>query len=243
MDAFLPPVPSHKKSTVEELPPMRSFVVAFSLLISAAALAAPRLPKTFPTRAGGPAIEIGEASVALSGATPGARVYLASVSLGSGSYQISVASEAAVVTADATGAAVYSTPRPVETRGVWIAVDGTTGGYTVAAPRGTLLREIDFPGNGFAQTGNGAWRRFALVERYSVEAIVIRPSVGMWSGSLRDGGNRDEDKTIDGAIEADIASLTPVGDAPAAPERIMPGDLLVLIDRVTLEYHVAVHGK
>jgi hypothetical protein len=218
-------------------------IVVFSFLVSVAAIAAPRLPKSFPTRAGGPAIAFAEDSITLAEATPGARLYVANVSLGSGSYQIIVQSEAGVVTADAAGAARYAPQRPVETRGVWIAVDGATGGYTVAAPRGTLLREIDFPGNGFPPTGSGALRRFALAERYSVEAILIRPAVGMWSGSLRDGGKHDEDKTIDGAIEADVATLTPVGNAPAAPERVMPGDLLVLIDRATLEYHVAVHGK
>lgn len=222
---------------------MRALAVALSLFVAALAVAEPRLPKTFATRAGGPSIGIGESSVALTGATAGATLYVANVSLGSGGYQISVISEAGVVTADANGAAVYTTTRPVERRGVWIAVDGATGGYTVAAPRGSLLREIDFPGNGLEQSGNGAWRRFALAERYSVEAILIRPSAGMWAGSLRDGGNRDEDDTINGAIDADIATLAPVGNTPVPPERIMPGDLLVLIDRATLEYHVAVHGK
>ena len=222
---------------------MRIPAICLVLFVCVAAVAEPRLPKSFPTRAGGPAITFAEDSVTLSGATPGATLYVASVSLGSANYQTVVGNEAGVVSADAAGTALYTTRRPVETRGVWIAVDGATGGYTVAAPPGTLLREIDFPGNGIAPSGSGALRRFALSERFSVEAILIRPAVGMWSGSLRDGGRHDEDQTIDGAIEADITTLLPVGNAPAAPERVMPGDLLVLIDRATLEYHVAVHGK
>lgn len=216
------------------------FAVCFALFVAVSSLAEPHRPKAFPKRAGGPAMSFEETAIVLTGATGGATLYVAGVSFAPG-YQTVVQSEAGVVTADAAGAARYVTRQPVETRGLWIAVDAATGGYTVAAPPGMLRREMDFPGNA-PSTGGGALRRFLLADRWSIEAILIRPSQGMWAATLRDGVTRDAGGTIDGTVDLDIATLASVGKAPPAPDRMMPGDLLVLIDRVTLEYHVAVLG-
>jgi hypothetical protein len=141
--------------------------------------------------------------------------------------------------ADDEGNAAFAAD--IDTRSVWLVADGASGGYTVAAPEGMLLREIDFPGRSDENAG-GQVRRI-LLQRYAMEVFLIRHGEGMWSGYLRDGGQADTDHEINGTTDVGLSALTSVGRAPADPERLKPGDLLFVVDRNTLEFHVTKRGN
>jgi hypothetical protein len=203
------------------------------------ALAASYPPRTFPKRAGGPAVSFTDSAVVARGATPGSTLYFAGMTLGAGDYVIRVERSAGSAVADAEGNASFAAD--IDTRSVWLVTDGTSGGYTVAAPTGMLLREIDFPGQS-DEHATGPVRRL-LLERYAMDVFLIRPGVGLWSGYLRDGGAADEDREINGRTDAGLSTLTSVDDAPSDPERLERGDLLFLVDRNTLEFHVTKRGN
>lgn len=217
-----------------------AFLVVFlsGLAISPVADAA-RRPRTFPKRVGGPEVTFTAEAVVAAGAQPGTRIYFAAVALHPGDYQTRIEKRAGSADSDAQGEARFAAD--VETRSVWIAVDGSGGGYTVASPHGMLLREMDFPGRGWIDNPNQLLRRMSL-DRYSVDVFVIRPGVGMWTGNFRDGGAGDADQTFNGETDADLAFLEPVDGAPAL-ERVHPRDIVFLIDRNTLEFHVSRRGE
>ncbi len=217
------------------------FAVALAIIAMAAlpALAASYPPRTFPKRAGGPAVAFTESAVVAHGATPGSTVYFAGVTLGAGDYVIRVERSAGSTVADGEGNASFAAD--IDTRSVWLVADGASGGYTVAAPEGMLLREIDFPGRSDESSG-GQVRRL-LLERYAMEVFLIRPGEGMWSGYLRDGAPADADHEINGRTDAGLNALGAVGATPSDPERLKPGDLLFVIDRNSLEFHVTKRGN
>ena len=217
---------------------MRSAVLccaAFFFAISASAI-----PQTFPKRAGGPILTFTADGVRASGATPGATLYFAGVSLVGGNYTLRVEKTAGSATADASGVAEFAAA--VARRSVWIVVDPEKDGYTVAAPPGMPIQEMDFPGAGVGADENGQMRRL-LLSRFSVDCYLIRPGVGVWTAYVRDGGPFDSDQSPNGAAHADLNALTPVGSTAGQPERFSAGDYLFLVDRNSLEFHVARRGR
>src|SRR5262249_35502411 len=126
------------------------------------------------------------------------------------------------------------------TRSVWVVVDGTSGGYTIASP--LLIREMDTPGNA-SPAPNGALRKLTM-NRYSTDLFLIRSGSGMWSARLVDGGSGDDDHTVNGHVDADITALTPFGGTQSAvPDKFVKGDILFFVDRSTLEFATASQGS
>lgn len=216
---------------------MRLSGVCLSILVCLSPVLAQHAPRAFPHRIDGPVVTFTESEVVATDVAPGTQVYFAGVSLIPADYAVGVAKPFGVATADANGRAVFSAE--IETRSVWI-VAGASGGYTVAAPEGMLLREMDFPGSNAAH-GLGGIRRLDLV-RYAIDTFLIRPGVGIWSGHYRDGGADDQDGVMNGRTEGEVKSMKPHGHA-ATPDEIAPGDILFLVDRGTLEFHAAKVGR
>lgn len=227
--------------TVRRIEPMlkRPLVTMTILLATLSAGAATHPPRAFPKRVGGPTVAFTESSVIAQGSTPGATVYFAGVTLGAGDYVIRVEPSAGSAVADGEGNAAF--PADIDTRSIWLVADGTNGGYTVAAPEGMLLREMDFPGRS-DENASGQVRRL-LLERFAMDVFLIRPGVGLWSGYLRDGGTSDADHEINGRTDAGLDALRAVGTTPSDPERLKPGDLLFVVDRNSLEFHVTKRGN
>ena len=216
----------------------RAFLVISCVLgVIPAFAAGSHLPQAFPKRAGGPVVTFASDRVRATGATAGAQVYFASVSLYGGGGMLNVARPAGVAVADADGNAELVTE--VHTRSVWLVVDGAKG-YTVAAPRGMLLQEMDFPGGARAD-GNGQLRRLFL-SRFYVDVFLIRPGEGMWIGYFRDGGPLDDDGQPNGQNNGDVGALQPVAGTSGDVGQIKPGDYLFVVDRNSLEFHLGRRG-
>jgi hypothetical protein len=134
-------------------------------------------------------------------------------------------------TVDTTGVARLTLERPVRKRSVWIVVDGTTHGYTVASPPGMLLSEMTLPGNSLVTPTGGL-----AVDRAAVDVFVIRAGGGTWTAYLRDGAAIDTDHATDGVVSADVSALDP--DVPGTPPlaALQSGNVLFAVDRNSLQY-------
>ena len=211
-----------------------------AIVLSFATSVAAGTPRAFPKRAGGPSVMFDGSAVLAAGATPGATVYFAGVSLSSVDYMLRAERTAASAIAATDGTAKFVTPLP--SRSVWIVVDGQKDGYTVNSPPGMLLREMDFPGKGVQENAGGQVRKL-LFNRYSLDVFLIRPGSGIWAGDVKDGGPADEDRRVDGSTMADLDSLKPLDPSQGPLDRFRPGDYLFIVDRNTLEFHVLRRGQ
>jgi hypothetical protein len=144
-------------------------------------------------------------------------------------------------TADAEGTARFELAQPLPTSSVWVVVDLAAGGATLAAPEGSELREVHFPGRGLP----------ASLERLEdarsgLEVLWVRPlgtapepaeGAGAWGGRVRDGSGRDGDDREDRRLSVRLDLLDAIGASPPAPARLTAGDVLVGIDTETLEIY------
>jgi hypothetical protein len=207
------------------------------MLAVMAAMPAGAVYRMSPKRAGGPEVGFEAGAAVATGATPGATVYFASLSLKGGDYVITVEKPAGVATADVNGVARFTLAAPLRTRSIWIVVDGTTRGYTVACPPGMLLGEMTLPG-GSLLAPNGE----LAVDRAAVDVFVIRAGGGIWSAYLRDGASIDADHATDGVVSAGVSALDPDTPGAAPLADIRPGDVLFAVDRNSLQYFASKVG-
>jgi hypothetical protein len=131
----------------------------------------------------------------------------------------------------------FTLSEPVRIRSIWIVVDGTTRGYTVACPPGMLLGEMTLPG-GSLVTPNGE----LAVDRAAVDVIVIRAGRGIWAAYLRDGASIDADHAIDGVVSAGVSALDPDSPGASPLTALQPGDVLFAVDRNSLQYFASKVG-
>lgn len=113
---------------------------------------------------------------------------------------------------------------------VWFAVDLEDGGVTIAS-RGIDVREMVFPWNAVP------FGRDALVFPFErVYVAIVRPKAGAWIARVHDGKELDADGNNDGALRADLASLSGFGGSPPPPRTLEPGDVILVVDPEQLTF-------
>jgi hypothetical protein len=147
-----------------------------------------------------------------------------------------------VVEADESGAARFELPddQVVPDRSVWAVVDLATGSWAVAAPKGAEVRLIGSPARGL-----GAAARFLDQDGRRLDVLLVRPestsegaeAAGFWGLRVGDGGVMDSDQERNHRLSLRFTDLVPLGDSPPAPEELVPKDVLVGVDSVTLEIY------
>jgi hypothetical protein len=68
------------------------------------------------------------------------------------------------------------------------------------------------------------------IEAPVVELMYVRGRSGVWSLGAGDGSLLDEDRQRNGIIVISLATLQPYKGNPHPPERVAPGDLVLVID-------------
>lgn len=177
-----------------------------------------------------PVIRFDPYAVVAEGITPGGEAVWLSVSREAGEW-----SETLIpfheVTLDEDGDGRVELVREKEfvaTESVWIVADLATGAASVAVsddyekPEGEdpLWDEIDL--------------RIFFDVRESLEVIVVRPKVGAWHGTVVDGAKTDADGLDDGLITILASALEPIGKTEERLIELLPGDVLLGIDRHSL---------
>jgi hypothetical protein len=218
-------------------PAILSLACAGLLLLASVSLAGPHAPQTFPKQMGGPTLQFDDDGITATRATPGSLVAFAGVSIGSHNFMLTVDKPAALVPVDANGQARFDVPGGVNPRSVWLVVDGTSGGYTVWAPPGMVIREMDFPGAGYQTNSKGMAEKIDI-DRFRVEAFFIRPGVGIWSSELEDGTAIDQDQIRNGRFTAGVGNLGVLAGNGPIPDDVQEGDRFFVVDPVSLEFAV-----
>jgi hypothetical protein len=210
----------------------------FLIVCSALAAAAQHVPAGTDRSLNGPGCRPTASGISIPHATPGGVVYLAGVTLASAYYDLSIDEHLFVLHAGDDGRASLDNPSARATRGVWLAVDANSGGYTVAPPQNFLLREADLPADALIHDSGSTLPNCLRLARASITVVVVRPDGGMWSGAFRD-GDRDADGTVNGQTAVRLTDLAAVGSGPRPPDSLRTGDVLFVVDRNSLEFIVS----
>lgn len=221
---------------------MRRLLMILACFIVLRAEAAAPPPEHGPLSDGGPAVAFDGTQIVASGAVKGDVLYAAGLEVRGGNNILAIESHVATATAGADGVAHLDMEKRVTVRSIWVVVDGK-GGYTVSPGPQMVRRQMSLPGNPAAPGNDGQVRKLAL-RKSSVFVFLVRPSVGMWSERMMDGHMNDDDKTINGSVSGSFGDLQPVaGTTAPAPDHLLPGDVLFVVDPYTLEFAVSRQGK
>jgi hypothetical protein len=140
---------------------------------------------------------------------------------------------------DGDGAARLELEFALPWKSVWAAIDLGSGELSLAAPEGFALREVAFPPGAIEADG-----RALRDQRRYVQVLWARPGhgpdAGAWGASFGDGGASDDDGVEDGAVRAPTSAFAPlVAGVAGPPDRFAAGDVVVVVDRESLEVYAA----
>lgn len=188
-----------------------------------------------PTRAAeptGPTIAFDGKSLSATGITPGGRAVWFGVGRDFSGDALDIRTlHEHVVDGGKDGELQLALDYEVPAQSIWLVADVETGAYAIGAPGEYQPSEVTFPARAVAAT-----RRHLELERYSVEAILLRPGVGAYFGRFDDGSMEgDDDQLSDGRVRALLSALEPLGASPPAPEKLSPKDVLLLLDGDRME--------
>jgi hypothetical protein len=139
-----------------------------------------------------------------------------------------------VADVDGDGAAFVEEFDGVAANSVWAAVDLASGAFALATPGDFPIREVAFPGRGI-----GAALRSLEHEGLFADVVWVRPGVGAWELTAKDGGPADSDAEPNGRVRFAVEAFEALGSSPPAPERFGPGDVLVAIELDSLTIYAA----
>jgi hypothetical protein len=191
-----------------------------------------------PALAAEPTVSFEEQSVVVTGLPPGGEVSLFGISRGYDGLAGYELRHDALLTADGEGTVRYELDLPVSLQSVWSAVDLSTGEVGLGVPEDGVLRLAR------SQSAFDAERRTVTELRRFADIQWVRPGArevaGVWGARLGDGAAGDEDGLEDLSIRAPVSAFAPVrsGEESPVPDRLAPGDVVVVIDPQTLEISV-----
>lgn len=169
------------------------------------------------------------------GVTPGGQAVWFSVAHERGEWLTSlVRRDDIVLDDDADGTVSFAVESGVPQLSVWAVVDLASGRFAVAAPDGTPLREIDFPGNSVTRGPRGGLEVLENRGEY-LEVLLVRPGSGAWGLGVGDGGASDSDNAPDGTIRAALDTMRPLATSDAAPAEFRAGDVVIVVAPHTME--------
>lgn len=157
-----------------------------------------------------PVITFSGSTVTVQGLDASAQIVLFGVEKIPMSYMTNVQKTSTLLTADATGTAVYPADHPIPENSVWVAVDINSGAHAAARPHGTVDTAV--AGNPLRRH-NGVVTGFSVASPYA-DGLYVQPGSAVETMSAGDGDSRDADGTADARVElscnaVDAVSLKP----------------------------------
>jgi hypothetical protein len=161
-----------------------------------------------------PKLTFAEQAIAGSGFSPGGQViWLAVARVVAEDYYVTLSRFQSVTSAAADGTARDDLGQPLPSTSLWLAVDLTTGAYSLASPSGAPPRVAVSP---TLRVGSGTTSDLVEDRRQSLSALLVRPGVGAWGLTVADGSAADEDGAGDGHLQFSLARMSPLAVAPSA---------------------------
>jgi hypothetical protein len=166
-----------------------------------------------------PVVTFEPQAVAIAGVTPSSELILFGISNEANRYPRRIADKTSRFRTERDGTYLLTVANRIPTASIWVAVDLTTGDYTVASPAGHKLNRQQLPPAALKGRSNGRGARFESGSDEQ-ELLFIRPAVGAWRAS--------------GGRSLELASMRPVGNTPPPPDDFAAGDVLVFVDPLSL---------
>jgi hypothetical protein len=132
---------------------------------------------------------------------------------------------------DGDGMVRHEVPEGLPRIGIWGVVDFTTGAVGIVSRPSRGVRPLDDAvGASFRSDDAGA--HFVRFERQigSAALLVVRPGREAWTISATEGGHGDDDYPMNGNLVIPPNRLVPLTPGGGAPEHLLPGDVVLLID-------------
>ena len=205
----------------------RSIVIVAAVLLAA------------PTLFAQPVVTVGADLVTAKGVTPGGAVALAFAGHVRGDWLNHVVHFQTVATDDdLDGVVTFTRKKGLPPIALAVVVDLATGQLGASSPGGAprpTARELPA-----AATDVGTEGLRQLAESGSrLDVLLVKQAEGAWARSIFDGGPLDADGSTDGAVTVAFARLAPLGATARATDTARAGDVLVLVDPMTLRYAAA----
>ncbi|HWW62518.1 MAG TPA: hypothetical protein VN181_14190 [Thermoanaerobaculia bacterium] len=134
---------------------------------------------------------------------------------------------------DGDGAVSVALTRDLSSNSVWAFVDIDSGRTAIATPDGSRFVAVPFPAGVLKKNGN--------LDRYQsgrewVDALLVRPKVGVWGFAGGDGGAADDDLEADGRLTFNTEKMQKLAGNAPAPSKFNHRDVFILIDPQRMEY-------
>jgi hypothetical protein len=217
------------------------FIMALLTAFSGAGVAANHLPRIRPITDGGPIVRFEQNAVVISAFARGARIDIVGTSLSDTPFDLRIERVSATLRdEDHTSEMRLSLPGGVPKRGVWLVVESSTGGYTIAAPSGFPLRQFDLAPTELT-SAPGALRQVNIA-RDHIDVFTVRKGIGVWRADVKDGSASDDDHASNGRVTMSFERMSPLDGAPPASTVLTPGDVVMGVDHNSLEFFVVKVG-
>ncbi len=177
-------------------------------------------------------------AVIVQGVSPGGDVALLGVAKEPGDFRPRVTYRRELLTdGDADGVVSYPVERRAPATSVWVLADVASGAVAVATPEDGVMREVAFPLDRSLRALGG---ELVLIDdrRAELDVLYVRPGVGGWQRHASDGAPSDGDGATDGRVRVRLGDLKELGGGARQLRALLPGDLLVAIDRYRGEFYV-----
>jgi hypothetical protein len=183
-------------------------------------------------------------TVSVKGITPGADVYLFSVSREAKGYYNSIIPREALLHDPAKrGQADFMLDHPIPTRSIWFAVDLSTGAAVAGTPDNyRAAQPLQVDGRHLKNDPDGDVAKLAY-EGALVDVVVVRPGAGIWGGTIGLHDKKDEGGHGDKFVTVSTVNLEPrLGTASVAPAKLKKGDVVFMLDSYAAKYSLYVVG-
>lgn len=216
--------------------PLRSLGTIFSIVALAFCV---------PARAASLQLTFGERSVAVSSSTPGGDVALFAIAKEASNSAVPVPMKTghAVVLHDIDhdGTVIFERERPLPLMAIWVAVDLASGRWVVSGSLGFEPPTITLEPLAKRDSTGQLRKLSALVPEMDV--LLVRAGAGSWRIYAAKTSGLDENAHGDQQLQIDVSNMIPLSGSPSKLDSILPGDVIVLIEPVSMRFTVQEVGR
>lgn len=182
-----------------------------------------------PAVAAPPTITISEDAVRVAGVTAGGQAVVWSVAHEGRGYDYEVLRQVRSATDDdRDGVVTFDRGLARSFHSIFVVADVASGEVSIATPSG-FQQKLELEETPI-KPGKLALRT------EDVDVLLVRRN-GAWRGFAAEGTARDHDGARDGIVSIALAQFEPVGkNGGPAPQAFVPGDVLVLIEPLTMRF-------
>jgi hypothetical protein len=171
-----------------------------------------------------PAVQFGPGGVTVGGMKPGTRIAWMAMTRKRVGYHIEVEVLRGVDVVTPNGSQFVEMAGADLAHTIWTVADISNGKASRAKPPAYSHSERPVPISATAGADH------FTVDAPVAEVMYVRPRFGVWSFGAHDGTALDTDATLDGTIRVALTSLVAYKGNPHPPERVEPGDIILVLN-------------